>query len=289
MTSVLEQAGYKAGVLAEALPYIRSYRGRTVVVKVGGAPLDDPAHAAVVADDLALLVLVGIRVVVVHGGGPQVTTAMKEAGIETRFVGGLRYTGEDSVEIVQRVLTGSINPGLVARLNAAGIEAVGCSGIDAGLLRSEAVSAPGGEQLGRVGRVSEVNAGYLNDLLDGGYTPVVASIGVDATGHSLNVNADEVAGAVAAAIGASKVVFLTNVEGLYRDLGDSGSLISEMKSDELQALLPDLSTGMRPKVQAALHALGAGVPKAHILDGRIEHAVLLEIFTDSGIGTQVTP
>ena len=289
MTGALESAAYKAGVLTEALPYIRTYRGRTVVVKVGGAPLDDPVHASLVAGDLALLTLVGIRVVVVHGGGPQVTAAMAAAGIEARFVGGLRYTGEDSVDIVQQVLTGSINPALVARLNAAGVQAVGCSGLDAGLLRSEMVAGPNGEELGRVGRVFEVNDAYLNDLLGGGYTPVVASIGVDDSGRSLNVNADEVAGAIASALKASKVVFLTNVEGLYRDLGDSGSLIPELKGDELRALLPELSEGMRPKVQAALTALEAGVPKAHILDGRVDHALLLEIFTDSGIGTQVTP
>lgn len=288
MTKLIEEAGYKAGILAEALPYIRRYRGKTVVLKVGGAPLDDPVRAALVAGDIALLSMVGIEVVVVHGGGPQVSAAMVRAGIEPRFIGGLRYTDDEAIHIVQQVLTGSINPALVARLNACGIRAVGCAGTDAGLLRAETSTAPGGESLGRVGRVTDVNERYLRDLLAGGYTPVVASIAADEHGGALNVNADEVAGAVAGAVGASKVVFLTNVEGLYRDLGDSGSLISEMKSGELGAMLDDLSPGIRPKVAGALQALSGGVPKAHILDGRVDHALLLEIFTDSGIGTQVT-
>jgi acetylglutamate kinase len=283
----LDAAATKAKVLAEALPYIRTYRGATVVVKVGGEALDEPHLAGMVAEDLALLALVGIRIVVVHGGGPQVSEAMSAAGVEPRFVGGLRVTGDDAIEVVRRVLVGSINPDLVARLNAAGLQAVGLSGADGGLFVVERVLGPGGEDLGHVGSVASVKTAVLDDLLGRGYTPVVATVGPDPSGRPMNVNADPAAGAIAAALGAAKLVYLTNVEGLYRDLGDAGSLLSEMKVGELDELLADLSQGMRPKAESAVGALRNGVGKVHILDGRIEHALLLEIFTDEGIGTQV--
>lgn len=279
----------KAGTLVEALPYIRSYRGRTVVVKVGGAALDDDRLAALVAEDLALMALVGIRLVVVHGGGPQVTSAMSDAGVEPVFVGGLRVTDEAAMDIVRRVLIGSINPDLVARLCRAGLSAVGLSGLDGELFDCEITQGPNGEDLGRVGHVSGVNTALLDTLLAAGHTPVIASVGPTTSGGALNVNADVAAGAIAAALSAAKLVFLTNVEGLYSDLGDSGSLISEMKSDELSTLAVSLSEGMKPKAESAVQALRAGVGKAHILDGRIAHALLLEVFTDEGIGTQVTP
>jgi acetylglutamate kinase len=279
----------KAAILAEALPWIRAYRGARVVVKVGGAPLDDPAHASLVAADLALLNMVGIELVVVHGGGPQVSVAMERAGLEARFAGGLRVTDDDAIGIVRQVLVGTINPDLVARLNSAGLRAVGLSGVDDGLIRATRTTGPSGEDIGWVGEVSEVSDRLLSSLLQDGYTPVLASIAVDAGGDALNVNADAVAGAVAAAIDASKLVYLTNVEGLYADLGDSGSLLSELKATELSAMLPSLSTGMRPKMASALAALNGGVGKVHVLDGRIPHALLLEIFTDEGIGTQVLP
>ena len=278
-------AGVKAATLIEALPYIRSWRGRTVVIKVGGAALDDPALATVVADDIALLTLVGIQVVVVHGGGPQVSAAMKTAGIEPRFVDGLRVTDDATMNIVRGVLSGVINPDLVARLSRAGIAAVGLDGADAGLLSAARAS----EELGRVGDITKIDTGVVVSLIEAGYTPVVASIAVDPEGGPLNVNADAVAGALAVALGAEKLVVLTNVDGLYRDLGDSGSLVSELKCDELAGMLDELSSGMRPKATAAVDALRGGVGKVHILDGRIPHAVLLEIFTDEGIGTQVLP
>ena len=288
MTTPLEAAS-KASVLVEALPYIRTYRGRTVVVKIGGHALDDARLAALVAEDLALLAMVGIRLVVVHGGGPQVSSAMDRAGLEPTFVGGRRVTGEGTIAIVREVLVGSINSDLVGRLSRAGLSAVGISGADGGVLAAQKTTGPKGEDLGRVGAIASVGTRLIDSLLDEGHVPVVASIAADADGQPLNVNADEVAGAVAAALGAAKLVYLTNVEGLYRDLGDSDSLVSEMKGDELAAMLGDLSEGMRPKAASAVAALAGGVEKGHILDGRVEHAVLLEIFTEEGIGTQVLP
>lgn len=283
------EATLKARTLIEALPYIRSYRNRVVVVKLGGEPLDDPALASQVAEDIALLSLVGVNVVVVHGGGPQISRAMKQRGIEPRFLGGLRVTDDESMELVQQVLIGDINSGLVRRLNAAGIAAVGMSGIDAGSMTAEKVAGPGGEDLGRVGRVVAVDPAYIRSVLAGGFVPVVASIAPTAEGVALNVNADAAAAVVASAVEAEKLVYVTNVEGLYRDFGDRDSLVSELKTDDLAALTPSLSSGMRPKAESALAALEAGVAKVHILDGRVEHALLLEIFTPEGIGTQVLP
>jgi len=289
VTTTQAEATLKARTLIEALPYMRSYRGRVVVVKLGGESLDDPALAAQVAEDIALLSLVGVRVAVVHGGGPQISRAMEQRGMEPRFLGGLRVTDDASMELVQQVLIGEINSGLVRRLNGAGIAAVGMSGIDAGSMTAETQAGPAGEDLGRVGRVVAVDPDYMRSVLDGGFTPVVASIAPTADGVALNVNADAAAAVVASALGAEKLVYVTNVEGLYRDLGDRDSLVSELKTDDLAALAPSLSSGMRPKAESALAALAAGVAKVHILDGRVEHALLLEIFTPEGIGTQVLP
>jgi acetylglutamate kinase len=277
-------AGQKAQILVEALPYIRTYRGQTVVVKIGGEALDDDVLARIVSEDMALLALVGVRLVVVHGGGPQVSAAMSKAGIEPRFVDGLRITDADAIEIVGQILIGSINPKLVARLASAGLSPVGLSGADASLLAAHPV-----EGLGRVGEIVSVASDVLDSLLADGYTPVIASVAPGPSGELLNVNADVAAGAIAGALGAAKLVYLTNVEGLYRDLGDSDSLVSEMKSAELAALLPQLSQGMRPKAASAVSALASGVQKVHILDGRVPHALLLEVFTDEGVGTQVLP
>jgi acetylglutamate kinase len=277
----------KAAILVEALPYIRTYRGEIVVVKLGGEAVDDDAQASLVADDIALMTLVGIRVVVVHGGGPQISAALAEAGVESRFVSGLRVTTSETIDVVRRVLVGSINPELVARLNSVGVAAVGISGGDGNLIVTEPAEGPNGEDLGRVGRVASIDISLLHSLLDQSYTPVVASIAPGTDGGPTNVNADEVAGAIAGAMGAAKLVYLTNVEGLYRDLGDAGSLVSELKASDLKAMLGSLSSGMAPKATSIVDALEAGVGKAHILDGRIAHALLLEVFTDEGIGTQV--
>ena len=285
MTGPVEAAA-KAGVLVDALPYIRSYRGRTVVVKIGGQALDDEHLARVVAEDLALMAMVGIRVVVVHGGGPQISSAMTAAGIEPTFVDGRRVTDERSMTLVRDVLIGSINSDLVARLGRAGLNAIGISGADGRVLIAQQTE---GGDLGRVGTIVGIGTELLETLLDQDYVPVLSSVAVDDDARPLNVNADEVAGAVAAEIGAAKLVYLTNVEGLYRDLGDAESLVSEMKAGELEAMLDDLSEGMRPKATSAVHALSNGVEKVHILDGRVEHAVLLEVFTEEGVGTQVLP
>ena len=279
----------KARILIDALPYIRSYRNHVVVVKIGGAALDDDRTARVVAEDLALLSLVGIKIVVVHGGGPQVSDAMETAGIEPRFVNGLRVTDDDTMEVVRRVLVGSINSTLVQRLQNAGLNPVGLAGTDGGLIEAEQIAGPAGEDLGRVGAVKAVRPALVESLLADDYTPVIATVAPGSDGRSLNINADAVAGALAASLDATKLVFLTNVDGLYRDLGDSGSLVSEIKRGELTDMLVDLSAGMRPKAEAAVTALAKGVAKAHILDGRVEHALLLEIFTEEGVGTQVLP
>jgi acetylglutamate kinase len=285
---MLDDAG-KAQILIEALPYIRSYRGQTVVVKVGGDALDDTRLAALVAEDLALLSYVGIRLVLVHGGGRQVSSAMSLRGLEPSFVAGLRVTDDAAIEIVRSVLVGSVNADLVTRLMRAGVRAVGLSGADGGTFRTERAGGPAGEDLGHVGRVTSVDTGLLDSLLAAGYTPVIASVGPSVDGATLNVNADEVAGAVAGAVAAVKLVYLTNVEGLYRDFGAGGDVVPELRADELRALLPALSDGMRPKAASAVAALDAGVGKAHMLDGRVEHALLLEVFTRRGIGTQVLP
>lgn len=282
----MSEVAAKAATLVEALPYIRSWRGRTVVTKIGGAALDDPALAALVAEDIALLTLVGMKVVVVHGGGPQVSEAMDRAGIEPRFVGGLRVTDDDSLRIVRQVLMGTINGDLVARLNAAGASAVGINGSDGQLVVAERVTH---QDLGRVGSVVSVKPELLVALVTDGYTPVVASVAPSPEGELLNVNADAVAGALAAALRAEKLVLVTNVDGLYRDLGDRDSLLSEVKLHELEEMIPTLSEGMRPKAEAAAAALRTNVGKVHILDGRVPHALLLEVFTDEGIGTQVLP
>jgi acetylglutamate kinase len=279
----------KARTLVEALPYIRSYRNRVEVVKLGGEPLDHTALAARVEEDVALLALVGVHVVVVHGGGPQISRAMQQHGVEPAFVGGLRVTDDVSMDLVRKTLVGEINSELVRRLNRAGIAAVGLSGIDGTSIVTEKTLGPNGEDLGRVGSVAAVRTELLRTLLEGGFTPGVASLGVAPDGGAMNVNADVAAAAVASALEAEKLVYVTNVDGLYRDLGDPASLVSEMKRDDLEALVPHLSAGMQPKMQSALDALAAGVGKVHVLDGRVEHALLLEIFTPDGIGTQVLP
>lgn len=288
MTTARE-AGSKAAVLIEALPFIRSYRGCTVVVKIGGQALDDDRLAGLVAEDLALLSMVGIRMVVVHGGGPQISEAMSSAGLEPSFVQGLRVTDDASMEIVRRVLIGSINADLVARLGRAGLRAVGISGGDGGVLVARRKVTPDGHDLGRVGTMVSIDTDLIETLLDQDYVPVLSSVALDPEGDALNVNADEVAGAVAASLHAAKLVYLTNVEGLYRDLGTADSLVSELKATELGSMIGALSEGMRPKASSAVTALRSGVEKVHILDGRVAHAVLLEIFTEDGIGTQVLP
>jgi acetylglutamate kinase len=282
----------KARVLREALPWITRWSGRTVVVKFGGNVSGDAADEALTATfaaDVALLRSVGLRVVVVHGGGPQISAMAERLGLEARFVEGRRVTDEAMLEVVRMVLLGQVNPALVRLITAAGAPAAGIAGTDGGLL--EVVAAAGGA-LGLVGDVVAVDASLLETLLDDGIVPVVATVGRSADGQDFNVNADAVAGAVAAALGADKLIYLTNVPGLYTDFGtDDASLLSTVSPARLQAMADggELSTGMVPKVRSLLEALAGGVRHAHLLDGRVEHALLLEIFTDEGIGTMVVP
>ena len=285
-----EAAQSKAAVLREALPWITRFHGHTVVVKYGGNAMVDEDLKRSFAADVALLHFVGLRPVVVHGGGPQITEIAETLGVESRFVGGLRVTDEPMMDVVRMALLGRVNPEMVGLVQAAGAPAVGVAGTDAGLLQAAPASGPDGEDLGRVGEVANVDPSILVDLLDDGFVPVVATVGRDADGGDRNVNADTAAGAIAAALGASKLVYLTDVPGLYLDLGDEGSLLSEVSGKELADMLAGgrLHDGMRPKIASIVAALEAGVPQAHILDGRVLHAILIEIFTDEGIGTMIT-
>lgn len=276
-----------AQILVEALPYIRRFAGKTVVVKLGGNAIDEAIERAM-AQDVLLLRSVGIRCVLVHGGGPQVDEMMKRVGKAPEFRDGLRVTDADTLEIVRMVLVGKVNRDLVARINQeAGDDpiAVGVSGEDGGLL----VAAPRDASLGFVGDVVHVRADRLVKLLDDGLSPVVATIGSDGKGQSYNINADEAARAIAAAMGAEKIVYLTSAPGLLEDVNDPESLVQRLSADELRARLSgdSVSAGMIPKLRACAEAVDGGVGSAHIIDGRVPHAILIELLTDEGIGTMV--
>jgi acetylglutamate kinase len=278
----------KANVLVHALPYIRRFAGQVVVVKYGGNALagasDDDA-LGLFAQDIVLMHQVGMRPVVVHGGGPQISDLMKRLGKVTEFRNGLRVTDAETVEIARMVLVGQVNPQLVSAINVHGPLAVGVSGGDAGLIRASARDP----ELGFVGDVEAVNPTILNGLIAEGFIPVVATIGVDHEGQAYNINADTVAGAIAESLGAEKLVYLTDIEGLRRVVDDAASIIRQTTCDELDALMADgtIAGGMIPKVESCVHAVRGGVRRAHILDGRIPHVLLLEVFTDEGIGTMV--
>jgi acetylglutamate kinase len=274
------------GTLLEALPYIREFHGRTIVVKYGGAAMTDPALREEFARDVVLLKYVGLNVVVVHGGGPDITKYMQRLDMDVEFVDGLRVSDADTVEIAKMVLIGKVNKDIVLRINRHGQAAVGLSGDDGNLFRAAKQLSPGGEDIGFVGRIDKVDVDVINHIAQD-YIPVVASIAPGADGRSYNVNADEAATAVARAMGAYKVMFLTDVEGWMRDPADPDSVISEAHADEVQAALPSVSGGMRPKLQACVDAIHGGVSFAHIVDGRVPHSLLLELFTDAGIGTKI--
>ncbi len=273
----------KAAILMEALPYIRRFSGTTVVVKYGGSAMDDPTFAQSFARDVALLSQVGIKIVVVHGGGPQITAAMNREGIAPTWVEGLRVTHSRTMEVVRRVLGGEVNGEITRLLVANGAMAVGVNGVDAGMFSCRQLDS----RLGRVGDLVDVDPALVNRLLDGGMTPVVAPLGVGQDGEVYNLNADTVAGALAAGLDAQKLVFLTDVEGVYRNAEDSGSLISKMTLTELAFSVDRYRGGMLPKLRAVVQAMKAGVSQSHILDGRIQHALLLEMFTPEGIGTMI--
>jgi len=276
------------GTLLEALPYMREFHGRTIVIKYGGAAMTDPALVEEFARDVVLLKYVGMNPVVVHGGGPDITDYMQRLKMPVEFVSGLRVSDEATVEIAKMVLVGKVNKDIVLRLNRHGQPAVGLCGDDGGLFRVRRQAAPGGEDIGFVGHIERVDVGVLEHIaLD--YIPVIASVGADREGNSYNVNADEAAGAIARSLNAHKVVFLTDVEGWLREPGDPASIIGQARTDEVEEALPGVGGGMRPKLQACVDSIHGGVGAAHIVDGRVAHSLLLELFTDAGAGTKIFP
>ena len=274
------------GTLLEALPYIKQFHGKTVVIKYGGAAMVDPALREEFARDVVLLKYVGLNPIVVHGGGPEITGYMERLGLPVEFVGGLRVSDANTVEVAKMVLVGKVNKEIVLRVNRHGQPAVGLCGDDGSLFHVERRSAPGGEDIGFVGRIKQVNIGVIEHI-SRDYIPVIASVGADRDGNSYNINADEAAGAVAGALGAYKVVFLTDVPGWLGEPSDPASLIRQASSERVQQALADMDGGMRPKLEACVAAIDEGVSAAHILDGRIAHSLLLELFTDAGIGTKI--
>lgn len=276
------------GTLLEALPYIREFHGRTVVIKYGGAAMTEAGLREDFARDVVLLKYVGLNPIVVHGGGPDITNYMKRLDMEVSFVDGLRVSDAPTVEIAKMVLVGKVNKDIVLRLNRHGQSAVGLCGDDGNLFRVSRQAAPSGEDIGFVGKIDRVDVDVLEHIAQD-YIPVIASVGADREGHSYNVNADEAAGAVARALGAYKVMFLTDVVGWLRDPDDPHSLISTAHAGEVSDALADVAGGMRPKLQACLDAIHGGVQNAHIVDGRVPHSLLLELFTDDGIGTKIQP
>lgn len=283
-------AGIKAETLIESLDWLREFHGRIVVVKFGGNAMVDEALQLAFAQDMAYLRFVGIRPVVVHGGGPQITAKLAELGIQSEFRAGLRYTDEQTIGVVRDVLRNQVSASLAAMIEESGAQTIVLSGEDDNLFRAEKVKAktPEGEvDLGLVGEVRTVNPRSVLQALDKGKIPVISTVAPTIHGELLNVNADLAASSLAVALGAEKLMVLTDVAGLYADWPNLDSLVSEIKVGELRALLPKLESGMIPKMQACLAAIDGGVPKAHIIDGRQPHSILLEIFTEAGVGTQV--
>jgi acetylglutamate kinase len=272
--------------LLEALPYIREFHGKTVVIKYGGAAMTDPALKEEFARDVVLLKYVGMNPIVVHGGGPEITSYMEQLGLPVQFVDGLRVSDEKTVEVAKMVLVGKVNKDIVLLINRHGQPAVGLCGDDGLLFRVTRQTSPSGQDIGFVGRIERVDVNVLMHVAQD-YIPVIASVGADREGHSYNINADEAAGAVARALGAYKIMFLTDVAGWLRDPGDPDSVISEASAIDVEQALATVEGGMRPKLAACLDAIHGGVSYAHIVDGRVPHSLLLELFTDAGQGTKV--
>lgn len=286
----------QAEILVDALPYIREFYGKTIVVKYGGNAMINDNLKEKVMKDIALMKYVGIKPVIVHGGGPEITGFLKKVGKESSFVSGLRVTDEETVEIAEMVLDGKINSEIVNRLNQLGVRAVGLSGKDAGLMEAQkklATVYEGDEKkrvdIGYVGQIVKVDTTILEDLIERDYIPVVAPIGVGENGESYNINADDAAAELAGALKAEKLLLLTDIEGVYKDYNDKSTFLSSIKAEEAKAYIKDgiISGGMIPKVTSCLRALEKGAKKTHIIDGRQDHSIILEIFTSKGIGTQV--
>lgn len=285
-------AGSKAMVLAEALPWLKTFHGATIVVKYGGNAMIDEDLKSSFAQDIVFLRLAGLRPVVVHGGGPQINAMLARLGIESEFRGGYRVTTPEVMDVVAMVLVGQVQRELVGLINDHGPFAVGMSGEDADLFVAERRTATVdgvSVDIGQVGDVVEVNPDFVTQLLDDGLIPVVSTVARDADGIVHNVNADTAAAALAIALGAEKFVLLTDVEGLYADWPNRDSIIKRISESDLESMLPSLESGMVPKMEACLRAVQGGVPRAHVIDGRLSHSVLLEVFTDEGIGTMVLP
>lgn len=272
-------------VLAEALPWIKAATGKTIIIKYGGSAMVDERLREDVMSDIVLLKIMGMNPVIIHGGGAAITDAMERFNMPVEFKKGLRVTSDEAMDIVRMVLVGEVNQDLVRDVNRHGNLAVGISGADAGTVMAESVLP----ELGRVGRVTSINTGLLEGIISEGYIPVVASVGMGEDGGYFNINADAVAGEIASAIGAHKIIFLTDVDGLYRDFDDKGSLISNMTLDEANALIEagGISAGMIPKLRSCVSALHAGVFRAHIINGTTPHSLLLELLTDAGVGTVI--
>lgn len=294
----MQTAQTKAAILVEALPYIREFAGKTIVVKYGGNAMGGAELTDQVMADIALMKFVGIRPVVVHGGGPDISAQLERLGKKSEFIGGLRVTDAETAAIAEMVLVGKINRALVDGLNRQGVRAVGLSGKDAHFLRAEKQSGTINENgqrrpvdIGYVGRVAHIDTGLITDLLARDYVPVVAPVGYGSAGETFNINADTVAAELAGALAAEKLLLLTNVEGIYRDINDPGSLVSSIGAADARAWIQDgiIAGGMIPKVEACLTALAGGARKAHIIDGRLAHAIILELYTSAGIGTQLEP
>jgi acetylglutamate kinase len=274
--------------LLEALPYIREFYGKTVVIKYGGAAMSNPELKEEFARDVVLLKYVGMNPIVIHGGGPDISSYMRRLDLPVEFVDGLRVSSAETVEVAKMVLVGKVNKDIVLLLNRHGQPAIGLCGDDGLLFRAARQAAPSGQDIGFVGRIERVDVEVLNHVAQD-YIPVIASVGADREGNSYNINADEAAGAVARALRAYKIMFLTDVAGWLRDPEDPASTISEIGADEVLAALPSVAGGMRPKLAACLEAINGGVSYAHIVDGRVPHSLLLELFTDAGQGTKIGP
>ncbi|WP_301872934.1 acetylglutamate kinase [uncultured Dialister sp.] len=276
----------RAEILTQAVPYIKEYTGKYVVAKYGGNAMTDPQLKKSVMQDILLLQLVGVKVILVHGGGPEISAMLKKLSIESHFENGLRVTDDDTMEVVQMVLAGKVNKSLAADLSALGGKAVGLCGIDGGLIKVHQKN----EKLGHVGEIDEINTKILDDLLDGGFIPVISSIGIDDDGNPYNINADTAAAKIAAALHAESMVVMSNINGVLRDKDDENSLISQMSLADAEELKKSgiIAGGMIPKVDCCTNAVKEGVKKVFIINGEIPHAILIELLTDEGLGTMFT-